>query len=122
MSWEIQGRVESPADVDRLVAAPTQDPNDAEAHQVDAIATAIKDLLDADVVSGALYVRAGGHANEGGGPAEGQPHEMVTLTIDFAPDDEITEDPAVAGADETVPDDAETAEAPAQGEAPPAED
>lgn len=103
MSWEIQGAVGSVDDVDALVAAPTELPAEHESAQVDAVEAALRGLLESGVVTGPVYVRAGGHANPGGGPAEGEAHEMVTLTIDYRPPvEEVVEDPAEAGADETV--------------------
>lgn len=83
MSWEIQGSVAGSADVDALLAAPTQAPSDAEALQVSEVGGAIKALLDANVVGGLVYVRAGGHANASGGPSEGAADEMVTITLDY---------------------------------------
>lgn len=124
MSWEIQGAVSDAASIDGLVAAPTEAPTEAEAPQVAAVADALKALLQADVVKpayGVLYVRAGGHANPGGGPVEGEANEMVTLTIDYQTV-EIAEaaDPNEAGAVEAADavDVASTVEAPAEGTEP----
>lgn len=112
MSWEIQGRVSGADAVDALVASPTEPPSDAEHSQVEAVGAALKALIGAGVVGGALYVRAGGHANPGGGPAEGAAHEMVTLTIDFDP---TPEDPAAPAVDETDAEVAALVEAAGQG-------
>src|SRR6185369_13002391 len=104
MSWEIQGRVVTADDIDSLLAAPTEMPSAAESGQVGAVAAALKDIVAAGVVQGDVYVRAGGNANPGGGPQEGCAHEMLTLTIDWAPPLEVPEEDAVAD---------DTAEAPA---------
>lgn len=98
MSWEIQGEVESAADVDALFDSPTEPPAAAEDGQTDAVSAAVKALLDANVVEGPLYVRAGGHANEGA-TVDGQPREMITLTIDCAPPPVEVDEPA----DEAAP-------------------
>lgn len=83
MSWEIQGQVETASDVDALVQHPSEAPEPHEVDQVKAVAVAVKQLLAAKVVAGDLFVRAGGHANPGGGPAEGEVNEMVTLSIGY---------------------------------------
>lgn len=110
MSWEIQGRVQSAADVDALVAEPSERPSADEATQVAAVASALKSLVQVGVVAGDLYVRAGGNANPGGGPVAGCAHEMVTLTIDYAPP---IEDPE--GGDEADAEADVTAEPPVEG-------
>lgn len=102
MSWEIQGPVSGATDIDALSGAPTEAPADAEHAQVKAVGDALKALLAAGVVGGPVYVRAGGHANQGGGPAEGAAHEMLTLTIDY---DAKAASDAKAAKVEDLPDD-----------------
>lgn len=78
---------------------------------------------DAPIGEGGWEVRAGGHANPDGVPVDGQPHEMITLTIswlgDHVPlDPPPAPEPAVPAAPEPVApitaDGAEVAVAPAK--------
>lgn len=108
MSWEIQGQVESAADLDALFDNPTEAPSDAEDKQTDALHAALSTLVTAGVVGGPIHVRAGGHANEVAGPAEGQADEMITLTIEYVREPEavlVDEDvePPTWGTAETNP-------------------
>lgn len=106
MSWEIQGKVSTAADVDALVAAPTESPASHESAQVDAVQNALKDLIGAGAVGAPLTIRAGGHANKDGGPAEGQPFEMITITVEYDPSPQlVVAAPAEPEVDEVEVDD-----------------
>lgn len=83
MSWEIQGTVAASADIDALVADPTLPPAAHEAGQVAAAVAAAKQIVDAATVGGPVHVVIAGHGNASGGPEDGEPNEMVTLTVRF---------------------------------------
>lgn len=109
MSWEIQGHVNLDNAADDLAALPiTEEPNDNEHGQVDAIRAALASLLATSSIGGpAVFVRAGGTGNPNHEPGDGLPHEFLTLTIEYAPD---------APAEPEVP---ETVEEPVQAPVPP---
>lgn len=63
--------------------------------QIEKVVAAVTSLVrDSPIGEGGWEVRAGGHANPGGKPVDGQPHEMVTLTISWLGDRVPVDEPA----------------------------